>query len=242
MERSGNQFTVNIQHDGKPVVLALTPDGRLQGSGPILVKGRVMAGTNANGVPVFRPTAANCTIGTLTASTGSSDSPASAAPAAATPTSRPASSAASAAPTMPATMTGTAVVSLAAGLPTPPGAVNPAAGQPWFWMLVKDNLDNILTRSGYLPPAGMSPRQGWRAACQKGGPECQQGLDAARPYVATMARMDPSGKVTFPAVSAGSYYVWGAIRHGDDILDWDLPVTIKIGANPVMLDQKNAIR
>jgi hypothetical protein len=69
VERTGNHFAVNIQHDGKTVVLALAPDGKLQGAGPIQVKGRVLAGREANGDLAFRPTAANCTIGTLTAST-----------------------------------------------------------------------------------------------------------------------------------------------------------------------------
>jgi hypothetical protein len=115
------------------------------------------------------------------------------------------------------------VLSLATGLPTPLGANNPAAGHPWIWMLMKDSVDTILTRSGFLPPAGMSPVQEWRAACEKGGPECQQGLNPMVPYAATMARMDPSGKVTFPAVPPGSYYVWGSVRHGDRNLFWDLP-------------------
>jgi hypothetical protein len=69
VERTGTHFAVNIQHGGKSMVLALAPDGRLQGSGPIQVRGRVLTGREANGDLAFRPTAANCTIGTLTPST-----------------------------------------------------------------------------------------------------------------------------------------------------------------------------
>ncbi len=69
VQRQAGQFVVTIDHGGTAVPFTLLADGRLQGSGPITVRGRVLTGRNAAGDLVFQPLSASCTMGTLSAST-----------------------------------------------------------------------------------------------------------------------------------------------------------------------------
>ena len=136
--------------------------------------------------------------------------------------------------------TGAAILSLATGLPTLAGLANPLAGRLWF--LMRESFDSVLTRSGFVPPAGQTPMQGWIAACRQGAPVCLQALDAAAPSAATMAQMDAAGKTTFPGVPPGTYYVFGFPVNGSGPLFWNLRVDLKNGVNPVTLDQRNTVR
>jgi len=64
-KNQADAFRVTIQNGNAAVALTLRPDGALSGSGSVDVTGRVVSGTDANGV-TFAPRSARCNVGVLT--------------------------------------------------------------------------------------------------------------------------------------------------------------------------------
>lgn len=62
----GNQVAVKIQ-DASPILLAVRPDGSLNGSGSVTVNGRKVLGTDGNNNFIFAPVTATCPLGVLAA-------------------------------------------------------------------------------------------------------------------------------------------------------------------------------
>jgi hypothetical protein len=133
--------------------------------------------------------------------------------------------------------TGSGVLTLSA-FPAQTGAANPLAGHLVF--LLKDSMNNLLTKAGMNTPAGMTPVQAWDAACTQKAPLCQQMVAGMKPYVERMAKADASGNATFSNLPDGSYYVFTTTHNANPALAWDVRVEVKAGANSVVLDQKNA--
>jgi len=50
---------------------------------------------------------------------------------------------------------------------------------------------------------------------------------------------DATGKATFQAVPAGTYYLMISTRYNNDALVWDKPVQLKAGDNSLTLDASN---
>ena len=61
-----NQIQITVKNGASPFTLALQPNGTLLGSGSIDVVGRVVTGSDANGL-VFAPSNARCSVSTLAA-------------------------------------------------------------------------------------------------------------------------------------------------------------------------------
>lgn len=61
------QMVVRFQNDTGPLALTLGSDGALVSAGRVTVAGRTISGEGADGQPLYTPTSASCTIGTLTA-------------------------------------------------------------------------------------------------------------------------------------------------------------------------------
>jgi hypothetical protein len=66
VENTAERIIVTVNNDATPITLALQPDGTLAGSGAVDVAGRVVTGTDANGV-VYAPSNARCVVGSLIA-------------------------------------------------------------------------------------------------------------------------------------------------------------------------------
>ena len=230
VENTVNQVLVTVKNGATPFTVALQPDGTLAGSGTVDVAGRVVTGSNANGI-AYAPRNARCALGTLAAK-GSA-----AGPAAAYASPGPANSPAAPAPAAPPA--GNAVLSVAAGLAAQAGGASPLAGQGV--LLLKDSLETALAKGGFQPPAGLSPIQGWISACQNRAPDCQKAAIAIGADAAAARKADANGKVEFPGVPAGTYFVVSAAPLSNQVVRWNLKVDLKPGANSVTLDQRNAM-
>jgi hypothetical protein len=66
VENSAASLRLTIDNGSTPLALTMQSDGSLLGNGSADIAGRVVSGTAPNGDITFRPTHANCSIGTLT--------------------------------------------------------------------------------------------------------------------------------------------------------------------------------
>jgi hypothetical protein len=223
IQSSGGQAAVRVDAP-KPLVMAIRSDNTLDpGSGQYEVQGKRIVGKTQDGDFAAMPATESCSLavlkpGTITAANmASANNPSAMAPQA-------------------GAATGSAVLSLSA-FPQQTGAANALAGHLIF--LLKDSMNNILTKAGMQPPAGKTPVQAWDAACLKKDPMCQQMAAGLKPYVERMAKADASGRATFSNLPEGSYFVFTTTHNANPALAWDVRVNVKSGANSVVLDQKN---
>ncbi len=134
---------------------------------------------------------------------------------------------------------GSAVLSLAAGILVQPGRVSPPSNN--LVVVLRDSAETALARRGYQPPPGMSPLQGWSAACQAGAPACGEGAAAIEASGVGSIRTDANGRAQVPGIRPGTYYLFALARYGDQRAIWNVRVDLQPGANPVTLDQRNAV-
>jgi hypothetical protein len=236
IQKNANQIFLKIRDDTNPVTLQWKPDGSLFADGTVQVNGRVIAGTTEDPKNpfVFAPKIGRCAIGTLVAGGPSNASgPASTARIAPAPSATANTAAAGAAPSA-----GNASLSIASGFATPPGVDNPLAGRSMS--LMKDSLNNVLTKNGVQIPSGTSAYHALDAECKKGPNECKRLLSAIGGNSAANAKLDAEGKATFPAVAAGTYYLFGAIQYNKQPMLVDLKIDLKPGANSITVTERNA--
>lgn len=131
------------------------------------------------------------------------------------------------------------MLSLQNGFAAQPGVANPLAAGHGF-VLLKDSLEAALTKGGFRPPPGMSPIKGMVSVCAAGQPDCRQAYTAIAADGVAGAKTDVNGKAQFPAIPAGTYYLFGTTRYNNVLLLWNLKVDVKPGQNSVTLDQRNA--
>jgi hypothetical protein len=236
----GNKVLVNIQNGATPIQLEYKPDGKLVGSGSVEVDGRMFVGMKdrvENGVvvhdpvfnglvirdPVFRPMTDTCTLGVLApGSPGTSGSPTTTQPALA-PNNPPAATTQRAAG-------GNAVLTVT--------SLRMQAGARL--LLLRDSFENALRKGGVQPPPGTSAMKVWLNACASQQALCQQAMAMTAPLVVSRTVIDANGKAEFPAVPAGTYYVFASTRYNNQPFFWDLRVDLRPGANAVTLDQRNS--
>ena len=127
---------------------------------------------------------------------------------------------------------------ITSGLAAQPGAPNPLANQPY--VLLRENLATIVTKTGVQVPAGVSPYKVLGMACANRTPDCQKIMAAVNADAASAARADATGKAALPAVEAGTYYLMISTRYNNQALVWDTPIQLKIGNNSLTLSQANA--
>jgi hypothetical protein len=237
VETRGGQMAVKIEDPGRPLILAMKPVRTLDaGSGSYEVHGRAITGQNGDGDFTFTPLNVSCNLGVLKPGAKLTAPPATTAAASGTiAASAKPSGAAYATPSAP---TGTAVLSIASGFPTPPSAPNPLAGRPY--VLLRDNFATTLAKGGAQVPVGVSPHKAVADACANRTPDCKTYLLAISANSAAGLKADANGKMTLPGVPAGSYYLMVTTQYNSQPIFWDLKVELKEGANSVMLDQKNA--
>jgi hypothetical protein len=132
---------------------------------------------------------------------------------------------------------GNAILSISSGFAPQPGAPNPLAGHSYI--LLRDSFANLLAKAGIQVPAGTSPYKMMGAACANHTPDCQKIMEAVHAGAVHAVVADASGKATFPAVAAGTYYPFISTRYNNEALVWDKPVQLKAGANSLTLDASN---
>jgi hypothetical protein len=223
VQASGAQAAIHVDAP-KPLVLAIKSDNTLDpGSGQYEVQGKRILGKTQDGDFAALPATESCSLallrpGTITAANMASvNNPRSMAP-------------------VPGAPTGSGVLSLSA-FPQQTGAANALAGHLIF--LLKDSMNNLLTKAGLQPPAGKTAVQAWDAACVRKDPACQQMVAGLKPYVERVAKADEAGKATFSNLPDGSYFVFTTTHNANPALAWDVRVDVKSGSNSIVLDQKN---
>jgi hypothetical protein len=130
-----------------------------------------------------------------------------------------------------------AVLLISVGTVTQSGAVKPLVAQGFF--LLKDSMDDALTKGGFRPPPGMSPRTGMEHARINNTPNLNQAVAALLANVVCGPVLtDSNGMAQFPPLHTGTYHLVGG--NLNPRLAWNLRVDLKSGANSVTLDQRNA--
>jgi hypothetical protein len=236
----GSKAVIQINAPDHPLSLAFKPDGSLEpnGTGPYQVHGRVVTGQNDNGDFTFAPLEQTCNLAVLTPSTtipsggGAATVNASAGARGAAPNNNGGTLSTPAAPL------GNAILSIVSGLPAQPGAPNALAGRPY--VILRDSYAAALAKGGVAVPAGMSPYKYVGGICVSRTPDCQKILDAININAASAVRADVNGSGTLPGVPPGTYYLMISTRYNNQPVMWNMPVTLKAGANSLTLDLHNA--
>jgi hypothetical protein len=227
----GSKAAIKVDAPDHPLMLGFNPDGSLDaGSGPYLVHGRMVVGTNDNGDFTFAPMEQTCNLGVLAPGKTIPMSGGTAAPATSLTTNGGGTLSTPSAPL------GNATLSVVSGFPA--GAQNPLAGHPY--VLLRDSYANALAKGGVSVPAGTSAYKFAGIACGTHTPDCPKINEAIKASAASSVRADANGAGTFPGVPPGTYYLMIATRYNNQALVWGQAVQLKAGANSITLDQSNA--
>jgi hypothetical protein len=218
---------IKVNAPDHPLTIAFSPTGALDpGTGPYLVHGRMVVGTNDNGDFTFAPMEQTCDLAPLGPSKTIPASGGTVAPANGGGTL-----------STPSAPLGNATLSIVSGFPA--GAQNPLAGHPY--VLLRDSYANALAKAGVSVPAGTSPYKFAGIACGTHTPDCPKINEAIKASAASSVRADANGAGTFPGVPPGTYYLMIATRYNNQALVWGQVVQLKAGANSITLDQSNAV-
>ncbi|HXH66746.1 MAG TPA: hypothetical protein VNI81_06060 [Candidatus Limnocylindrales bacterium] len=238
IQKTPNQILIKLKDPANPITLLLKPDGSLFSDAAVQVNGRVIVGTteDPNNPFVYSPKIARCRIGTLVPG-GQSGSTSAIATTSAAPIAAiaPTASPATATPIPPGS---SASLAISSGFAVQPGAPNPLAGR--VIALLKEDLESILRKSGIAVAPGASAARAWKEECQKGMAECKRMLSAMAAYSAANTKADANGKAVFPAVAAGTYYLYSVTQFNNQVVLYDLKVELNPGANALTLDQSKA--
>jgi hypothetical protein len=229
----GTKSFIKVDAPDHPLTLAFGASSSLDaGSGPYLVHGRMVVGSNDNGDFTFAPMEQTCNLAVLTPS---KQIPSTGGVAAGAPAAGAAGTNKGTGLSTPAAPLGNAVLSVVSGLP---GAPNPLAGRPY--VLLRDSYGAVLANGGVSVPAGVSPYTYAGTACGNRTPDCPKISEAVKVSAASAVRADANGSGTFPGVPPGTYYLMISARYNNQSLVWGQAVQIKAGANSVTLDLSNA--
>lgn len=242
----GTNAVIQINAPDHPLTLSFKPDGSLDpnGNGPYQVHGRIITGQDSNDNMTFAPMEQTCNLAMLTPSKTIPSAGGNAATI--TASSSPATAAATSAvnpaglkTATPGAPTGNAILSLTSGFPVQPGVANPLAGHSYI--LLRDPLAVILTKSGIPVPAGSTPIKVMGATCSAKTPDCQKLVAGINADSASLTRADANGKADMPGVPPGAYFLMISTRLNNQTLYWGFQVNLKAGPNLLTLDQRNAV-
>jgi hypothetical protein len=136
--------------------------------------------------------------------------------------------------------TTSAALSLAAGFAAPGGAYQPVVGGNFF--VLNESADVILAKAGFTGSPGNSPLKAWTMACASGEPNCGQGMMQIVKSSIGVMKTDSGGKAQLPSLPSGTYYVFGLNKVNAEAILWHVKTDLGPGAQPVRLDQRNAMR
>jgi hypothetical protein len=108
---------------------------------------------------------------------------------------------------------------------------------------MSDRFDSALRKAGAPIPANTTPGKAlqlWTANCLP-PKDCKALVSAMHQYYVGKTILDSTGKSTLIApVSPGSYFVFGGGKSAAGGLVWDVPITLKVGENSIVLTEANA--
>jgi hypothetical protein len=238
VEAGASGATIKINAPDHPLVLAMRANNSLEpgSTGVYQVHGRITTGQDDDGNFTFAPMEQSCNLAALVPS---KTIPASGGAAGGSVVMASARAGGAAGPPMatPDAPTGNAVLSIVSGLPAQAGVANALAGHPY--VLLRDNVGEVMARAGVNVPAGMSPYKYLGMACGQHTAECPKIIAAVQADTASAARADAAGKGTMPGVAAGTYYLMISTRYNNQAVVWDQAVELKAGANSIALDLRN---
>jgi hypothetical protein len=238
----GAKAVIRINAPDHPLSLAFKPDGSLDpgDTSPYQVHGRTVTGQNDAGDFTFAPLEQTCNLAVLTPSktipSGGGRAATMTASAGARGTGMASGPVTLATPAAPL---GNAILSITSGFPTQPGAPNALAGRPY--VILRDPYAAALAKGGISVPAGMSPYKYVGSICVSRTPDCQKILDAVNVNAASAVRADVNGSGTLPGVPPGTYYLMISTRYNNQPIMWNTPIQLKVGANALTLDPRNAV-
>ena len=222
MSPTARGVVLTVQHGSAPFSLIMGSDGRLTGSGTVRVDGRQVTNV-VDGKVTYAPRSASCAVGVLglgsgggaIAEGGMSTGPASASPGGAS---------------------GNATLVVTATVQSATGAV-PVAEETFA--LLNQDLSKVLTDAGFQAAPGKSLLRTF-AGCNSPDPNCIKGIQALVGHLVARAQSDDDGKVSFPGVAPGTYYLMAvAADYGPRPFIWNVRVELKGGQNTVALTPSN---
>jgi hypothetical protein len=230
----GKQVAIQVAAPGHPLTLAWKGNNMLDpGTGAYQVEGRTITGEAANGDYTFASRDATCGLAALTPGPIPSGIPAQpAALAGPAPADPFAAFSSVAVPTAPA---GTATLSILNGLS---GMPNPLAGRRF--VLLREDLNNVIAKSGAAMPPGVSPVTTMGNDCSKSIPDCQKILNALKAASVTSLVANSTGMGQTPGVPPGTYYLVVSATYNNKVLYWDLKVSLQAGRTSATLSVQNA--
>lgn len=222
MSPTARGVVLTVQHGSAPFSLIMGSDGRLTGSGTVRVDGRQVTNV-VDGKVTYAPRSASCAVGVLglgsgggaIAEGGMSTGPASASPGGGS---------------------GNATLVVTATVQSATGAV-PVAEETFA--LLNQDLSKVLTDAGFQAAPGKSLLRTF-AGCNSPDPNCIKGIQALVGHLVARAQSDADGKVSFPGVAPGTYYLMAvAADYGPRPFIWNVRVELKGGQNTVALTPSN---
>jgi len=219
---SGNAVVVTVQNGSAPFSLTMGSDGRLTGSGTVRVDGRQVSNVTQDGKVTYVPRSATCAVGVLGLGSGGGA----------------VTSSTSAGSPAPAAAPGNAILSVAATAQTAGGVV-PVAEE--LFALINEELGKVLTDAGFKAASGKSLLRTF-AGCNNPDANCIKGIQGVARHLVARATSDADGKVSFPGVAPGTYYLMAiAADYGPQPFIWNVRVELKGGQNTVALTPRNAV-
>ncbi len=194
------------------------------------MNGRVITGTtdDANNPFVFAPHVARCAVGRLVAGSAVPQ------PGAVAPSAAPQSASTADAGSRAISPGGTSL-RISAG----PGVARLLAGKALI--ILKDDLENVLSASGIGAQGRSSRVSAWAHACERStsDPICRQGVNSLGNYVVARTGFDANGTAIFNNVpSSGTFYVVADTSYTHHLL-WNIKVELKPDATAIVLDERN---
>ena len=130
-------------------------------------------------------------------------------------------------------------LALRVGYSAPSGGFAPAVATPVF--IQKRSAEESLADAGFKT-AQSTAFAAWVGSCGVRVDLCTKGLQAMMANPVAGGRSDASGKLVFPDLPAGHYYVFSIGSIGGQRLLWDVPLDLRASANSLVIDQRNAIK
>ena len=233
-----SQLLVNLGANGGSQSFALTSEGTLVGDNArVSLSGRRKTGENQLGDPVYAPSSDSCSYGILSPRGASQNS-----------TATTQSLVITSAPTSPATSispssqnsnatVATGALSIVAGFAGQ--SSNPLAGASLLFL--KESAEDVLRKDGFVTAGGKSALTSWAEVCKTLSPNCAKGTLAIQRARVNSARLDANGRVGFPNVPLGTYWVVTEVRHNNKTYIWDVRIEVRPGSNTASLDQNNPV-
>ena len=107
--------------------------------------------------------------------------------------------------------------------------------------LLNQDLSKVLTDAGFQAAPGKSLLRTF-AGCTGPDPNCIKGIQGLVGHLVARAQSDDDGKVSFPGVAPGTYYLMAiAADYGPQPFIWNVRVELKGGRNTVALTPGNAV-